>query len=170
MSDELRKAARELLRLYDEWFGASTFDYLLQFKIKALRASLDEPEPSREPNTPDADAIVDEYADEYEWDDGETHHVPTGQERILLADFGHGLVSLLHENGLLAPRLLTSPVEPSREPTQEMIEAWEAAACEHAYGLEGRATYGNWEESENARLRKLAALAYAAGHKAGSGT
>ena len=81
-------------------------------------------EPSREPNTPGADAIVDEYADEYEWDDGETYHVPTDKERILLADFGHGLVSLLHESGLLKPRLLTvEPAEPSREVTREPV-AW----------------------------------------------
>jgi hypothetical protein len=119
-----------------------------------------------EPNTPGADAIVDEYADEYEWDDGETYHVPTDKERILLADFGHGLVSLLHENGLLKPRILTvEPAEPSREPTQEQVEDWELAALRHARA--------NNREDVNYRysfLGKFAALAYAAGLKAGSGT
>jgi hypothetical protein len=74
-------------------------------QIEALRAALAAPPP--EQVTPDADAVVDEYADEYEYDDGECGHIPSDEERILLADFGHGLVSLLHERGLLAPRLLT---------------------------------------------------------------
>lgn len=60
----------------------------------------------------DADAIVDEYAQEYEFDDGDCFHQPNEIEGMLLCDFGHGLVSILHERGLLAPMLAAHEKEP----------------------------------------------------------
>lgn len=38
--------------------------------------------------------VIDEYAEDYEFTDGDTgYYIPTERERVLLADFGHGLMA-----------------------------------------------------------------------------
>jgi hypothetical protein len=41
----------------------------------------------------DCERRLDELVEEYEWDDGESHHLPTENESCLLTDFAHGLFS-----------------------------------------------------------------------------
>lgn len=132
MSDQLRKAAEALLSGSVQAGRYALVDWA---DVESLRAALSAPTP--EPSTPDADAIVDEYADEYEYD--ESGHIPTEDERMLLADFGHGLVSLLHERGLLTPRLLSAPppgsvTEPTREITADRVQEWMYEAMSRRYG------------------------------------
>lgn len=124
--------------------------------------------PTPEPITPDADAVVDEYADEYEYDEDESgYHIPTDKERILLADFGHGLVSLLHERGLLVPKLLESEdcrmIE--RELRERIVELEAAlggmlAIVNDSRGVAGYHLNGDvaeWDEFEEVGLAEVVA-------------
>jgi hypothetical protein len=68
------------------------------------------------------------------------------------------------ERKLGADERYVAATEPIREPTREMVAAWFSAAHDFAYDGEHRKT---WQDAFNWRF---AALAYAAGLKAGSGT
>ena len=59
--------------------------------------------------------------------------------------------------------------EPSREPTQEQVEAWRLDVGFCAYG-EDAGEFRIPEMAFHSRLERFAARAYAAGLKAGSGT
>jgi len=192
IESELRRAARDLLgakMAFNEWNDkiglvngawerATEAAERLQAAWEPLRAALSTPEQI----TPDADAVVEEYAQEYEFNDGESFHRPNELEGMLLVDFGHGLVSLLHERGLLAPRLAStseptdnqisckgildnSTPEPSREPTQEQVEAW-------ALDADMPQTRVAWKTVHERdffyeALQRFATLAHAAGFDAG---
>ena len=117
MSDELRKAARELLDAMDNGIPYRERDK----RQEALRAALAEPEP----------------------------------KKCDCTGFGHNPacpVSLSNLAATISRR--HDATEPSREPTQEQVQAWvKEAGC-----------------TRNHDLFRFAAIVWTAGHKAGSGT